>query len=227
MSCEHQHHSHNDNHDHSHVPPVPTSAAQLLNLKISLAQVTALNVQNCRDDWPKVFKSGENRYLVKPVLKSDADEQLILHIPFLNGSVKLHSVILRTSALHCPKTIQVWKNSPQIDFDNVDDFKPHFSAIHPHVGVGYGDDDDMPEVVESDGDFVEHFVPRHVFSGVQHLTLFVRDSHDDADESWMHLVELRGEFTELSKDPVITVYELAANPADHKAIETVGFHMGT
>lgn len=226
MSCEHEHHNHNHDHDHSHVPPVPTSAAQLLNLKINLDHVVALNVQNPRHEWPKVFKTGNSRYEVKPVLKSDADEQLILHIPFLNGSVKLHSVILRTNALHCPKTIQMWKNSPQIDFDTVEDFKPHFSATQPHVGVGYDDEDEMPLVVETDADFVEHFVPRHVFSGVQHLTLFVKDAYDDDDESHVHLVELRGEFTELSKDPVITVYEAAANPADHKAIETVGFQMG-
>lgn len=188
--------------------------------------MTALNVQNAREEWSQVFKSNETRYEVKPVLQSDADEQFILHIPFLNGSVKLHSIILRTNALHCPKTIQVWKNSPHIDFDNVEDFKPQFSAVHPQVGVGYDAEDDMPTVIASDSDFVEHFVPRHVFSGVQHLTLFVKDAYDDKDESWLHLVELRGEFTELSKDPVITLYELAANPADHKAVESVGFQMG-
>lgn len=224
MSCEHEHHS--PHHDHSHVAPVPTSASQLLNLKINLAHVTALNVQNERADWSKIFKTHESRYEVKPVLKSDADEQLIVHIPFLNGSAKVHSIILRTNAVYCPKNIWVWKNSPQIDFDNVEDFKPHFSAVHPQIGVGYEDEDDMPRAIETDSDFVEHFVPRHVFSGVQHLTLFVKDAYDDQDETRLHLVELRGEYSELSKDPVITIYELAANPADHKAIETVGFQMG-
>ena len=226
MSCEHHHH-HGSNGD-DHVPPIPTSQAQLLHLKINLAQVTALNLENPRDDLPKLFKSPQHRYEVKPVIKSDADEQLILHVPFLNGSVKLHSVILRTSAHHCPKTIQIWKNSPQIDFDNVSDFKPHFTVQHPQIGVAFDeDDDDMPQVVESDADFVEHHMPRHIFSGVQHLTLFVKDVYDDEDQCRLHLVELRGEFTELSKDPVITIYELAANPADHKVVETPNYQMGT
>lgn len=228
MSCENEHHHlHGDDSLHDdHVAPVPTSAAQLLNLKINLPHVTALNLQNPRDDLAKVFKNAENRYSLKPVIKSDADEQLILHILFLNGSVKLHSVILRTNGdKYCPYTIQLWKNNRDIDFDSAEQFKANFVVTHPHVGVAYndGDDPEMPETLESDADFVEHHLPRHVFTGVQHLTMFFKDIHGDEDECHIHLIELRGEFTELTKDPVITIYEAAANPADHKRVEATTF----
>lgn len=223
MSCEHEHHLHgdDDSHEHSHVAPVPTSKGQLLNLKINLPQVTALNLQNSRDELAKVFKNDESRYELKPVIKSDADEQLIVHIPFLNGSVKLYLVIFRTNGdKYCPKTVELWKNNPSIDFDSVDQFRPNFSVLHPHVGVPYNDDEeDMPEVLESDSDFVEHHLPRHVFTGVQHLTIFFKDIYGDEEECHLHSIELRGEFTELSKDPVITLYESAANPADHKKVD--------
>lgn len=210
-------HSHGDGHDH--IPPEQTYSGQLLNVKINIPQVRGLNLLNPQDELQKVFKTIEDRYSLKPVIKSDADEQLIIQIPFLNGSVKLHSLILRTNGdKYCPKTIWLWKNA-DIDFDNVESVKPNFVVTHPHVGVAYNDgDDELPDVLESDADFVEHHLPRRVFTGVQQLAIFVKDIYGDEDECHIHLIELRGEFTELTKDPVITLYELAPNPADHKKI---------
>lgn len=228
MSCENEHfhgHSHGNGDDSDHVPPTPTLHLQLLNLKIDLVHVTALNLGNHQDDLSRLFKSEQDRFSVKPVIRSDADEQLILHIPFLNGLVKLHLVILRTNGTdYCPHSVLLWKNSPSIDFDAVDSVKPLFALTHPHVGVCI-DDDELPDVIDDHADFVEHHLPRHKFSGVHHLTMFFKDLHSDEDELRLHLIELRGEFTPLSKDPVISLYELAPNPADHKTEipDAVGF----
>ncbi|KAF3987981.1 hypothetical protein FT663_04208 [Candidozyma haemuli var. vulneris] len=230
MSCENEHfhgHSHShggDDGGDDHVPPIPTSVATSLNSKVDLPHVTALNLENKPDDLQKLFKNGNSRYSLKPIIKSDADEQLILHIPFLNGSVKLHSIIIRSNGdKYCPKTIKVWKNNRDIDFDNVESVKPLHSLEHPNVGVNYNEDSDceeeVPESLEDDADFVEHHVPRHIFTGIQHLTLFFKDIYGDEEQVHLHSIELRGEFTELSKDPVITLYESAPNPADHKIAE--------
>ncbi|EMG50908.1 hypothetical protein SBY92_001684 [Candida maltosa Xu316] len=234
MSCEDEHyhshshsHSHNHNHDdNDHIAPIPTSSSQSLNSKIDTYKVTALNMANPTDDLPKLFKDTTTKYQIKPVIRSDCDEQLIINIPFLNGSVKLYSVILRTNGgSYCPRTIKLFKNDKTIDFDNVDQKKPVQTITHPHVGVAdYDDeDDDLPEVLQSDDDFVEHFVSRHKFTGVQQLTIFIENIYDDEgeEECRVHSIELRGEFTELNKDPVITLYESAANPADHKNITVV------
>ena len=95
---------------------------------------------------------------------------------------------------------------------------------HPQIGVA--NDDDLPEILQSDDDFVEHFVSRHKFTGVQTLTLFIENIYDEGEEEChLHSIELRGEFTELNKDPIITLYELAANPADHKNITVVEQHL--
>ncbi|KAM9920007.1 hypothetical protein OXX59_007529 [Metschnikowia pulcherrima] len=233
MSCENEHfhihggHSHegHGHDDHDHVPPEETYASQSLNSKINLFQVTALNMANPRDDLSKLFKTPSLRFQTKPVVKSDADEQLIIHIPFLNGSVKLHSIILRTNGdKYCPRTIKLWKNKENIDFDTVNDTKAHFTLSHPHVGVPYNDDD-VPEFLDSSADFVEHHVPRHVFTKVHTLTVFVENIYGDEEECHLHSVELRGEFTELTRDPVITIYESAANPADHKKVEETAASM--
>lgn len=228
MSCEDEHyhghgdedgHGHGHNHGHSHTAPMATNESQSLQSKIDTSQVTALNIANTPEEVGKLFKKSLEKYQLKPVIKSDCDAQMIINIPFLNGSVKLFSVILRTNGdKYCPKTIKLWKNDRSIDFDNVNDKKPTYSIGHPHVGVRYNDgDEELPEVLEQDDEFIEHYVPRHIFTGVQQLTLFIEDIYDEEeDESHVHYIELRGEFTELTKDPVITIYELAANPADHK-----------
>ncbi|GEQ68060.1 hypothetical protein JCM33374_g1726 [Metschnikowia sp. JCM 33374] len=233
MSCENEHfHGHGHSHSHGghddghddHIPPEPTFSSQSLNSKINSFQVTALNLANPPEQLAELFKPAALRFQLKPVIKSDADEQLIIHIPFLNGSVKLHSIILRTNGdKYCPRTIRLWKNNRNIDFDSVNGTKPTFTLTHPHVGVSYNDDEDedeeMPDTLESTADFVEHHVPRHVFTGVHTLTMFVEDIYGDEEECHFHSIELRGEFTELTRDPVITIYESAANPADHKRVE--------
>lgn len=221
-SHDHGHGSHDHGHgghSHSHGdgPPPATNVAQLLNLKIDLAQVVGLNLQNAPDEVGKLFKDASRRYELKPVIKSDADEQLILHIPFLNGSVKLHSVILRTNGSRfCPKTVKLWKNARHIDFDNVHDTKATYTVTHPQVGVPVDDDHEMPDELVAESTFVEHHLPRHTFSGVRSLTLFVEDIYGDEEEAHLHSIELRGEFTELTRDPVIALYEVAPNPAYHK-----------
>ena len=110
MSCEDEHyhgHSHNHNHNHDdndHIAPIPTSSSQSLNSKIDTTKVTALNLANPSDELAKLFKDSNTKYQVKPVIKSDCDEQLIINIPFLNGSVKLYSIILRTNGdIYCPR----------------------------------------------------------------------------------------------------------------------------
>jgi len=224
MSCEHEHHhgsgshgNHNHDHDHDHVAPIPTSSSQSLNSKIDTFKVSALNMANQPDDLAKIFKTPDKKYEIRPTIKSDCDEQLIINIPFLNGSVKLYSLILRTNgSSYCPKTIRLFKNDKMIDFDNIELKKPVQTITHPQVGVA-DDVDESEDIVESDNDFVEHFLQRHKFTGVQQLTIFIADIYDESeDQCRIHSIELRGEFTELNKDPVITIYELAANPADHK-----------
>lgn len=212
MSC----HGHLHAADHSHVPPVPTSQAQNLHLKIQHSHVTALNMENPPSDLPELFRSPEHRYDLNPVISSDADEQIIIHVPFLSGAVKLYSVILRTNGdRYCPRTIKVWKNASDIDFDSVDDRTPHFVATHPLVGVAYHEPGTLPARLELETGFVEHHLPRHVFTGVSAVTLYVQDIHGSEEQCQLHLVEFRGEFTELSREPVVALYEAAARPTDH------------
>ncbi|ODQ76948.1 hypothetical protein BABINDRAFT_117370 [Babjeviella inositovora NRRL Y-12698] len=210
MSCHSHSHSHDD---HSHVPPIPTSATQSLKSQMDLANVRALNMANPPTDLPLIFRDYDVRKEVTPCVESDCDEQLIFNIPF-TANVKLYSVILRTSGDgSCPHTIKLFKNNAMVDFDNVEGTKATFTTTQPQVGYVAGQIEGQTE-----GQFVEHFLPRHLFTNVQHLTLFVEDiyDNDEFDTLKVYYVELRGEYTPFTRDPVITMYEAAANPADHK-----------
>ncbi|KAH3673000.1 hypothetical protein WICMUC_003953 [Wickerhamomyces mucosus] len=221
MSCQHEHeHSHGHDHDHDHgdhVPPIPTNESQSLRQYIDFSKVRGLNIAQPNEEIYQIFKSQEDKFSLKFKLTSDADSQLILNIPFI-GFVKIFSVILRTNGNedHCPRTIKVFKNANDIDFDS--DKKPTFVINHPLIGVN---DDEIDEEDKNENLFIEHYLPRSKFQSTTQLTLFFHDNWSDDEDEILKIydIELRGQFTSpLSKDPIVTVYESAANPTDHKNI---------
>jgi len=235
MSCEHEHHHGHGGHghrhghgdeDHSHVAPIPTNESQSLRQFVDVFKLTALNVAQPNDQLHKVFKEQESKYQVSDYIESDADAQFIINIPF-TGNVKLYSIILRTSGetANCPKTIKLFKNKTNLDFDNAHDSKPTFKIEQPQIGhLGDDSGDDMDE-----SSFVEHYLPRNLFQSTTQLSLFIENNWDDDEDepTKFYYIELRGQFTSpLSKDPIITLYESAANPADHKNLlaNEVGNH---
>ncbi|GME68822.1 hypothetical protein B5S31_g154 [[Candida] boidinii] len=219
-SHSHTHGGGSHNHDHA-PPPIPTNPSQSLNSKIATTRLTALNLTNPQNELPKLFKSFDDKYSIKPEFKSDADNQLIIRIPFNGVTVKLYSIILRTNSNsdNCPRVIKLYKNNDHLDFDSTDSTKHTYEIEHSEIGfAGSSNSDD--DVFVNDDEFVEHFLPRHLFSNVTDLSIFFQNNWtDDDDENLIiYSLELRGEFKELTKDPIITMYESAANPADHKNI---------
>lgn len=226
MSCEEEAHEHHHGHDHNHehgAPPIPTTESQSLYAHILTNDIAAFNVSNPSDQLKHVVKDHQHKYSTTPLFTSDADCQLILKIPF-EGSVKVYSVILRTSSVpdHCPRKVKFYTR--ELDFDSIEGARPTYEVEHPEVGI----DDSQPvgdELVEETS-FVEHYLPRHQFAGVTVLTIFVENNWGDEDEpTHLYSVEVRGEFQGLRKNPVVTIYESAANPADHKTVGVGHFQM--
>lgn len=224
MSCEHEHHSHSHSHGDGddHVPPVPTNPVQSLRKYIDMYKLTGLSVKQKNEHLRQVFRTQEDRFKVAGAIESDVDAQMILHIPF-TGNVRLYSIILRThgSAAHCPKTIKLFKNRDDIDFDNVSHSEPSYQLTQPQLGtlVEFDDDEVAVESDENEDSFVEHHLPRSTFQSVTSLTIFVENNwEDDEDElTKIYYIELRGAFTSpLTRDPIIAIYEAAATPTDHK-----------
>lgn len=107
-----------------------------------------------------------------------------------------------------PREIRVFKNRDDLDFSNVSDIKEVQKLEHPaETGVGTSQDDGI----------VEYALNRAQLSNVTSVTLHIPSNYG-AETTALTYIGLRGDFKELNRAPIVTMYEAAANPADHKNI---------
>lgn len=98
--------------------------------------------------------------------------------------------------------------------------KPVAKFNHPE---GFGVDPDSPSSaitrgsLDADG-IAEYAVSRAQFSNVTSIALYIPTNHSDDEEETTKVlyIGLRGEWTKMNRAPIITSYEAAANPKDHK-----------
>ncbi len=221
MSCSEEHfHSHH--HDESnHVAPSETSSSNSLFKYIDLPHLSILNESTDTQSSSKLFRPYNERFVdvQHRFVESDADEQLLINIQF-TGTVKLISIIIwAPDDEYSPKEILLFKNKSNLDFDNINDLKPIFTINHPE-NVGTHFDPESFNLInnnihDDDVGITEHFLPRHLFSGVTNLKLFIKSNYGE-DTTRLLYMDFRGTCSPLVKNPVITLYEAAANPADHK-----------
>ncbi|KAF8544069.1 PITH domain-containing protein [Trichophaea hybrida] len=151
-----------------------------------------------------IKKTWDERLDVTTILESDADEQLLIYVPF-TGDVKLHSILLRADpSPSSPRTLKLFINRDDIDFSAAADTPAIQTLEVPIQPPG-------EEVMELP-------VKRALFNNAHSITLFIEDNHSNGDEDVTSLSYLgfKGDFTQLRKDAVVAFYEAAANPADHK-----------
>ncbi|GAA5825745.1 hypothetical protein JCM11251_000357 [Rhodosporidiobolus azoricus] len=169
-------------------------ALNFLYQHVDRDKVVALNGEEGKDA-KVVIRPWDERNQEEEWLESDADEQFILQIPF-TGNVKLRSILIKTGpAGHTPDKMQVYANR-SLDFDEA-------SSI---------------DVTQSfDVAVTREVVEPAKFPSVQSLTLFFPSNHGE-DTTRIYFVGFKGEYSALTRDPIITVYEAQANPADHAKI---------
>ncbi|KAK5631251.1 hypothetical protein RRF57_006965 [Xylaria bambusicola] len=214
---EHAGHSHGDghhDHEHDHSDDITPALQHNLYQHIQFDDITTLNESERDSGKAIVKKTWAERLRLEPELVSDADEQMIVNIPF-TGQVKLHSILLRSSSSDsAPRTLRVFINRDDVDFDNVDNLK-------------YAQEFELSQTSE-----VQDLpVKRALFSRVRRLTLFfvdnfatgLRDSdndddvsnEEDGDVSRLSYLGFKGEWMQLGRAPSQILYEAAPNPNDH------------
>ncbi|XWS58329.1 hypothetical protein CRYUN_Cryun08bG0024600 [Craigia yunnanensis] len=112
-------------------------------------------------------------------LESDADEQLLIYIPFTQV-IKLHSVVIKGSEEEGPKTVKLFTNKEHMGFSNVNDFPPSDTAVlSPDNLKG------KPVVLK----YVK-------FQNVRSLTIFIEDNQSDSEITKVQKIALYGSTVE-------------------------------
>ncbi|KAI0163154.1 PITH domain-containing protein [Pestalotiopsis sp. NC0098] len=206
MSHCHDEHTHSHggdghDHEHDHSDDITPALQHSLYEHIDFDKVETLNEATAGSGKAIVRKSWAERLQEEPELESDADEQIIMSVPF-TGQVKLHSILLRSSPADCaPRTLKVFVNRTDLDFDTA-------SELQPAQEFELSQTSEVQELP----------VKRALFGKVQRLSLFLEDNFGDGDEDVTRLSYLgfRGEWMQLGRAPVNITYEAAPNPSDHK-----------
>ncbi|KAG0142442.1 hypothetical protein CROQUDRAFT_662516 [Cronartium quercuum f. sp. fusiforme G11] len=192
--------------DQEHLKP-GEGTQDFLYSKIDRDQISSCNVlpahpaKDCIKPWSEQHEDST-------FTESDADEQMIIRIPF-TGTVKLRSILIRTIPTdHPPTQIKLFANEPGLDFDT-------FESSTPTQVL------DMPTTDE----LVEFPVRVAKFSSLSVLSLFI-DGDSSGSKTRVHFLGFKGEFSSLSRRPVVAIYEAQANPTDHEKINGMDVQMG-
>ncbi|KAK7756405.1 hypothetical protein SLS62_001631 [Diatrype stigma] len=202
---EHAGHGHggHDHHEHDHSDDITPAIQHSLYQHINFDAINTMNEASPGSGKAIVKKTWAERLQEEPELASDADEQIIINVPF-TGQVKLHSILLRSSpSAAAPRTLKVFLNREDVDFEAAEELAPA-QAFE----------------LSQTSEVQELPVKRALFGKVQRLVLFFEDNFGadgDGEEEVTRLSYLgfKGEWMPLGRAPTNILYEAAPNPNDH------------
>ncbi|OTA57866.1 DUF1000-domain-containing protein [Hypoxylon sp. EC38] len=197
---EHEGHGHDHDHEHDHSDDITPALQHSLYQHIKFDEINTMNEATQDSGKAIVKKTWAERLQPEPELESDADEQILMTIPF-TGQVKLHSILLRSSPSDsAPRTLKVFINRDNIDFETAEELAPTQTFE-----------------LSQTSEIQELPVKRALFGKVQRLTLFFEDNFGGGEEDVTRLSYLgfKGEWMQLGRAPSQILYEAAPNPNDH------------
>ncbi|RPA87765.1 DUF1000-domain-containing protein [Ascobolus immersus RN42] len=207
------HHGHDHGHgghchdEHSHDDDLTPAVQHSLHPHINFDAIRSLNEAAPGSGKAVIKKGWDQRLTETPVLESDADEQLLLTIPF-TGQIKLHSILIHPTSLQTSaRTIKLYVNREDLDFSTCSDLQPVQTLEVPLT---------PPSAAANEP--IEIPVKRALFNNVRSLSLFVEDNQSQGEEEVTRITYLgfKGDHTKTIREPVLVDYEAAPNPADHK-----------
>ncbi|XP_020206574.1 PITH domain-containing protein At3g04780 [Cajanus cajan] len=108
-------------------------------------------------------------------LESDADEQLLLYIPFTQV-VKLYSIVIKGPEDDGPKTVKLFSNKEHMGFSNVNDFPPS----------------DVANLSEENLKGKPVILKYVKFQNVRSLTIFIEDNQSGSELTKVQKIVLHG-----------------------------------
>ncbi|TQS35574.1 hypothetical protein Golomagni_04003 [Golovinomyces magnicellulatus] len=218
LGHNHDHDHGHENHDHS--DELSPALQYSLYQHIDFDKITCLNESESGSCVAIIKKTWAERLETSPILESDADEQLLIHVPcvrsaqqvclvIFTGQIKLYSILIRTSCTgSSPQTLKLFANR-HLDFSSASDLSPIQEIKLPQSS----------EVQDIQ-------VKRALFGKVQNLTLFIEDNYGDNTTNISYL-GFKGSWMQVGRAPTNILYEAAANPRDHAIKGTHSKKMGS
>ncbi|KAF1356691.1 PITH domain-containing protein, partial [Delphinella strobiligena] len=216
---EHEGHGHDHGHDHDHShgaqdhsDDITPALQNHIYQQIDFSAIITLNEATPASGAKICQKTWDERLDPEPELCSDADEQLLMHIPF-TAQIRLHSLLLRTfPTASAPQTLKIFVNREDLDFESA-------STLTPTQTISLSQTSEIQDVP----------VKRALFNTVRSLTLFFQDNWGawEEDETRIAYLGFKGEWMQLSREPINFLYEAAANPGDHKMVAGVKGGVGS
>lgn len=209
--CHDEEHAEGHDHVHDHTDDITPALQNILYEQLDFSKLNTLNEDESNSGRAICQKTWAQRLDPQPELRSSADEQLLMIIPF-TGQVRLHSILIRASpSPSCPKTLKVFVNADSMDFETAAEKDPTQELS-----------------VSQTAEVQEIPVKRAYFNTTRSLALFFEDnwSGGEEDETVISYLAFKGDFMKLNKEPVSVLYEAAANPSDHKNIVGIGQGVG-
>lgn len=126
------------------------------------------------------------------------------------GQVKLHSLLLYTApSREAPKTLKLFKNRDDLDFSIAADLEAVQTIEVPQPVPG--------------ADVFELPLSRALWNTTTSITIFIEENWSNGEEDVTRLgyVGFKGSHMALNREPISVLYEAAANPSDHVAIQGV------
>lgn len=153
----------------------------------------------------KTIKPYDKRNDESDYLESDADDQLIIRIPFIGG-VKLRSLVIKASPEdQTPSEIHVYSNLETLDFEEASN-----GTVQPTQKL---------QSIAVTREVVTYPLKTAKFNNVRSITLFVPSSLG-GDTSRIYFIGFKGEWlgNQRREGPTNIVYESAPQVKDHAKI---------
>ena len=138
---------------------------------------------------------------------------LIRPVNRFTAQIRLHSILIRSSPTSsAPQTLKLFVNREDLDFGTA-------TTLSPTQTISLSQSSEVQDVP----------VKRALFNTVRSLDLFFEDNwgQGEQDETRINYLGFKGEWMQLSREPINFLYEAAAQPADHTMVAGVRGETGS
>jgi hypothetical protein len=194
-----------DVYDHAHDSINSIVGEESLSGYIDHGSIICLN-EETEGMGKNPFKHTENRLDDDPYLESDADEQLLIHVPFSEAVCIKSICIVGHQNGQAPRNIKLWANKEPHDID--------FPTAEESKG-----DQEIKNLHQDLNAECYYFCKRDKFNSVSTVTIFV-DSNYGADTTRINYIGFKGEFGKGKRRAVDAIYEVSGSAMDAKLNNT-------